>query len=402
MALVIDRSGDPAARSQRSAGELGSTTLVPTLAVLSLAAGLLNATMVSAHRGHGVAATVYIGIAIFQISWAALAPAWPTRLMLSVGALANTVVVGGYLLSRTSGIAFIDGFQEAEAFGFTDAVTTAFEVLLVVGAGQVLLARAARPSWPSGRAGFAGFGLVGLAAAALAVPAAVAAPATHDHGQVVTAAGPSHGGATTDAAAASHHQAAPGKPEAVTPEQRAAADRLLADAKAKLPQWADSAKAEAAGFRTIGDGVTGNEHLINWAWINDGTVLDPNKPESLMYRPTPNGRVLEAVMYIVPRGTADKDLPDVGGTLTQWHIHDNLCFTPERIVDGAPQRRVMAVTGADGSCARGDKLPTAQMMHVWIVPNPCGPFSALEGIGGGQKVLEAEDPNAPPNCQHSQ
>jgi hypothetical protein len=24
------------------------------------------------------------------------------------------------------------------------------------------------------------------------------------------------------------------------------------------------------------------------------------------------------------------------------------------------------------------------MIHVWIVPRPCGPFAALEGIGGGQ------------------
>jgi hypothetical protein len=228
----------------------------------------------------------------------------------------------------------------------------------------------------------------------------VAAPSVHDHGQsVVTAAGHSHADGATNAAV--HQHGAPAKPEAVTPAQRAAADKLLADNKALLPQWADSAKAEAAGFRTIGDGVTGNEHLINWAWISDSTVLDPNHPESLVYRPTPTGRVLEAAMYIVPPGTADKDLPDIGGTLTQWHIHNNLCFTPERIVDGAPQRRVMGITGADGSCARGDKLPTAQMLHVWIVPNRCGPFSALEGIGGGQKVQEVEDPAADPSCQHS-
>ena len=58
---------------------------------------------------------------------------------------------------------------------------------------------------------------------------------------------------------------APEPAPAVTPEQQAAADKLLADTKAILPQWADSAVAEAAGFRTIGDGVTGNEHLINWA-----------------------------------------------------------------------------------------------------------------------------------------
>jgi hypothetical protein len=24
------------------------------------------------------------------------------------------------------------------------------------------------------------------------------------------------------------------------------------------------------------------------------------------------------------------------------------------------------------------------MVHVWIVPQRCGPFAALEGIGGGQ------------------
>ena len=394
---------------------LESTTFVPTLAVLSLAAGLLHAAVVSAHRGHGVAATVFIGIAIFQVSWAALAPAWPTRLVVGVGALANALIVGGYLLSRTSGIPFINGFQDAETVGFTDAITTAFEVVLVIGAAQVLFAGSARLSWPSGRAGVAGFGAVGLAVALVGVPAAVAAPAHHDHGQSV-AAGHSHGGQSVAAAAghshtttnvAAHDHGAPTTPESVTPEQRAAADKLIADAKAKLPQWADSAKAEAAGFRSIGDGVTGNEHLINWAWINDSNVLDPDHPESLVYRPTPTGRVLEAAMYMVPVGTADKDLPDIGGTLTQWHIHNNLCMSAERIVNGAPQRSVIGVTSNNGACAQGEKLPTTQMLHVWIVPNRCGPFSALEGIGGGQKVLEAQDPNrraelpAQPLSQHS-
>jgi hypothetical protein len=395
-------------RSERPVRALESTTVVPTLAVLSLGAGLLHAAVVSAHDGHGVAATVFIGIAIFQVSWAALAPAWPTRLMVGVGALANTLIIGGYLLSRTSGIPFIDGFQDAETFGFTDMITTVFEVLFVVGAARVLFAGSARVSWPSGRAGVASFGAVGLATVLVGVPAAVAAPAHHDHGQlaaghthggaVQTAAGHSHGSATNVAA---HSHGAASTPESVTPEQRAAADKLVADNKAMLTQWADSAKAEAAGFRSIGDGVTGNEHLINWAWINDSTVLDPNHPESLVYRPTPTGRVLEAAMYMVPVGTADKDLPDIGGTLTQWHIHNNLCMSAERMVNGAPQRTVVGITSANGPCAQGERLPTTQMLHVWIVPNRCGPFSALEGIGGGQKVAEAEDPNAEPSCQHS-
>jgi len=31
------------------------------------------------------------------------------------------------------------------------------------------------------------------------------------------------------------------------------------------------------------------------------------------------------------------------------------------------------------------------MLHAWIVPHECGPFAALEGIGGGQ-VKDGEQP----------
>jgi hypothetical protein len=35
------------------------------------------------------------------------------------------------------------------------------------------------------------------------------------------------------------------------------------------------------------------------------------------------------------------------------------------------------------------------MIHVWIEPHKCGPFAALEGIGGG-KILDGETVN----CDH--
>jgi hypothetical protein len=375
---------------------------VPALALLSLAAGLLHATVVTAHDGHGIAGAVFVGIAIFQVNWAALVLVYPRRSVLALGAAANAAIVVGYILSRTSGIGFIDGFQDAESVGLTDAVTTAFEVLLVAGATQLLFAGAGRRVGQfTSRTRVLSFGGLGLAVALVGIPAAIAAPTTHDHGHSDGVAA----GHTHDAAASHSHgdpkSVAPAPDSGVTPEQQAAADKLLADTKAELPQWADSAVAEAAGFRTIGDGVTGNEHLINWNWINDDVVLDPNRPESLVYRPTPNGRVLEAAMFMVPVGTADADLPDIGGTLTQWHIHNNLCMSPERMANGFPQRFVVGVTSNNGPCSFGERLPTAQMLHVWIVPNECGPFSALEGIGGGQAVKEAQDPNADPSCQHS-
>jgi len=41
------------------------------------------------------------------------------------------------------------------------------------------------------------------------------------------------------------------------------------------------------------------------------------------------------------------------------------------------------------------------MLHVWTVERECGPFSSLEGVGAGQAVTEAEDPDADPVCQRS-
>jgi hypothetical protein len=206
-----------------------------------------------------------------------------------------------------------------------------------------------------------------------------------------------------------HHGPMPGGPptsprdsgSGVTPEQATAAAKLLADTKAGLEQWRDEDMVSAAGFRTIGDGFTGYEHLVNWNWVDDGIVLDPDHPESLVYRVTPQGRILEAAMYMLPFGTADKDIPDVGGTLTQWHIHNNLCFTTEQVVDGYPQRRVIGLTDGSGNCHGGEMLPITPMLHVWIVDHPCGPFASLEGVGGGQAVDEPQDPNADPACQHS-
>ena len=48
-------------------------------------------------------------------------------------------------------------------------------------------------------------------------------------------------------------------------------------------RWKDPAYAEAHGFHSIGDGFTGDEHFINQAFFDDGRILDPDHPESLVY-----------------------------------------------------------------------------------------------------------------------
>jgi hypothetical protein len=178
----------------------------------------------------------------------------------------------------------------------------------------------------------------------------------------------------------------------VTPKEQAAAENLVAINVVRLPQWSDYKTAEAAGFHSIGDAATGYEHFINWNWINDKVWLDPDHPESLVYQPQADGsKKLVSAMYMLPDTVALTNVPDIGGALMQWHIHDNLCFTTDPV---APQ--VAGLTRADGSCPAGlNKFPASPMIHVWIVPNACGPFAALNGISAGQVA-----PGQTQHCDH--
>ena len=139
--------------------------------------------------------------------------------------------------------------------------------------------------------------------------------------------------------------------DGVTPRQQAFAENLVATNVVRLPQWSDPAVAEAAGFRSIGDGATGHEHYIQWDWINDDVWLDPDAPESLVYEPQPDGsKKLVSAMYMLPDDVTLDEVPNYGGQLMQWHIHNDLCFTddpeaPQVAGPPGPERRVPATAG---------------------------------------------------------
>jgi hypothetical protein len=167
----------------------------------------------------------------------------------------------------------------------------------------------------------------------------------------------------------------------VTLEQQAFAENLVAATVRDLPQWADVEVAEAAGFRSIGDAATGHEHYIQWDWIDDDVMLDPDRPESLVFTRGPDGtKQLVAAMFMLPRSYGLEDVPDWGGDLMQWHVHGDLCFTND---PDAPKVAGTKPLGAPCREPLVDATPSP-MIHVWITPNPCGPFAALEGIAGGQ------------------
>ena len=169
----------------------------------------------------------------------------------------------------------------------------------------------------------------------------------------------------------------------VTAAQKARAEELIRNTLRDLPHWADPNTAFAEGYRSIGDGFTGDEHYVNWSYLSDGRILDTKHPESLMYDTRRSPKKLVAAMFTMEIGDTFADVPDIGGPLTQWHVHNDLCLADDPT---DPLRKVVSsLTGVNGTCPAGTtKAGGVPMIHVWIVKNPCGPFASLEGIGGGQ------------------
>jgi hypothetical protein len=169
-----------------------------------------------------------------------------------------------------------------------------------------------------------------------------------------------------------------------TPAQQHAAEQLVRTSLHDLPRYATEQAAYNAGFRSIGDSLTGDEHMVNWSYLTDNHVLDPMYPESLVYNTRNGTPTLEAAMFMLSLGQRFSDIPPLfSGPLTQWHIHNNLCF---RDLGGTPDQKMVAgLIDSEGNCPPGEaKSVPVPMIHVWIVRNPCGPFAALEGIGAGQ------------------
>jgi hypothetical protein len=169
----------------------------------------------------------------------------------------------------------------------------------------------------------------------------------------------------------------------VTPAEQARAEQLIRDTLRDTKKFESPQAAYADGYRSIGDASTGDEHYVKWAYANDDHILDSKRPESLVYERKNGKQFLAAAMYSLPPGSSFADVPDVGGPLTQWHVHNDLCLA-DNPADPL-QKVVTSITGINGKCPAGSsKLGSAPMLHVWVIANKCGPFAALEGIGAGQ------------------
>jgi hypothetical protein len=412
-----------AAESSRADERLPGITVA---ALASLGAGAIHAAATGIHAEHLQLARLFVAVSVFQLGWGLWALVRPARWLAWVGAIGNAVIVGGWLLTRVSGISFIDGLEVAEDPQLADTVCAALGLVAVGGAlaaGLVGRRRAPAPHlWAPA-----------LLIAAVTIPAMISGSthvhdhdesATHSHDESATGVdgeltaaddGHTHDETATDGAtdttAHSHDESTDGSADAttwprpydpaqpldlsgvpgVTAEQEARATALIEATQRELPAFSDPAVAESLGYRSIGDGRTGFEHYINVSLINDDDrLLDPTAPESLVYQVEGDSKTLVSAMFIATTGTAidDPELVDFAGPLMQWHVHGNLCWS--RNAQGTPV--VVGVTDDTGSCPTGSVNAGGDnpMVHVWIAPHECGPFAALEGEGAGQAAVDDE------------
>ena len=396
-----------------SAADDDHPVLTPLQGMASLGAGAIHAAAAGIHAEHPTLSRLFVAVAAAQILVGLATLLRGGRAVAAATALVNGGAVVAWIVTRMSGISWIDGLEQSEGPQFADTVCAVLGALAVGAAVVTLRGRAGRT----------------MRATPTRLGAAGDRPrrghcrrddgGRHAHAQRGRRPGPQprrghrrsrgnnhpphprrhardHSRPRPDDAAGEPEPAPvaydPTKPidlsgvDGVTPAQQAFAENLVAVNVVRLPQWADPAVAEAAGFHSIGDGDGGEEHYVNWNWIDDDVWLDPDAPESLVYEPQPDGsKRLVSAMYMLPDDVALEDVPEYGGALMQWHIHDDLCFTADPV---APQLEDQ--TGPDGTCRPPlVKIGDWAMIHVWIVPHECGPFAALEGVGAGS-ILEGE------------
>jgi hypothetical protein len=156
--------------------------------------------------------------------------------------------------------------------------------------------------------------------------------------------------------------------EGATPRQRAVADRLQRQTRRGTARYSTPARARRAGYVPVGRWSSrGVRHFDSRAAETDRHILDPARPEALLFWRGPDGRKrLAAAMFRAP---SDRPPPRMHNPLLRWHAH-YVCRAP---VAGAP-RQIRSAHCHDGTVAR---YGTTQMLHIWFTGDPMTAFALM-------------------------
>jgi hypothetical protein len=143
---------------------------------------------------------------------------------------------------------------------------------------------------------------------------------------------------------------------------------FLTRARAGAAPFADRAAAVAAGYRRLGpDFPFGAEHWVNPRLMADDAIV-AERPEVLLYVPTPSGPSLVGVAYVLPR-EPHEPTPDFPAPAAFWH--DHWSSVDEEVARSHDHMAAAAPTAE----------PRVAMLHLWLfATNPEGVF-ALEHRG---------------------
>lgn len=253
--------GEPPQVAKEGRATLAYSDLVRYgLAIASAGAGLAHLTAAPAHTEHALVFAFFVGVGVLQLLWAgAVAARRPSDRMLDAGGLGNAAVIGVWVVSRVTGLPFIEGADHAEPIAVKDTVATLLEVLVVAGVLLLTTWKRSRPDLLRARLPAHALAPLALATVVLAVPGVVLPAPNHaDHGRGHTdeashlAAGHqpelgagAHGHTTlagagahgthaadpTHVAAAHAHATAPAPPAAAAPPPVQEVDGLVASVR---------------------------------------------------------------------------------------------------------------------------------------------------------------------------
>jgi hypothetical protein len=203
--------------------------------------------------------------------------------------------------------------------------------------------------------------LVELTVLAMAAPRTVTVPVTVVFGAVawlVGVAGHDHEGVDRLQA---------GTIRRGTPENVAGIDgpTLAGRTRQATLRYRDPAAAEADGYTPAARPEGLQVHFDNRRNQGDGRILDPEAPEQLVYAVRDGHTLLLGVVYQMPR--AGSRGPALPGSPAQWHAHD-ICV-------GLLPPGFGVVSPYGGCPGLTIAVTAAEMIHVWVVDPPGGPYA---------------------------